>query len=188
MLQQAAAGPPCAALQSARVGGVKRQNMITQKITAIALRLLAIWLLIQLTLNLPTLIILFAGMEQYQQQEIPMSAYIGLIGVFVLIGLVVAFLINKAATSILAKAESDSEATLCADSQKLLFQLAGLYFVVNALVSLPRSLSFIPNTAEINASHWLWSGGLVFQLVIGVWLASNSTYWLNLFHKLRGRA
>lgn len=162
--------------------------MITQQITAIALRLFAIWLLIQLMLNLPSLIVLLASVEQYQQQEIPMSAYLGIIGALILVGLVAAFLINKAATSVLTKAKSDSEATLGIESQKLLFQLAGLYFIINTLAYSPRSLSFISSTTEIDTSHWLWSGGLAFQLIIGVWLVSSSTYWLNLFVKLRGRA
>jgi large-conductance mechanosensitive channel len=162
--------------------------MITQQVTAIALRLFSIWLLIQLILNLPSFVMLFASVEQYQQQEIPMGAYVGLIGAFILVGLIAVFLINKAANSVLNSAKSDSEATLSSDSQKVLFQLAGLYFVVNALAYLPRSLSFIPNTIEISASSILWPAGLVFQLAIGLWLVSASTFWLNLFNKLRGRA
>ncbi|AWF81004.1 hypothetical protein BTJ40_09365 [Microbulbifer sp. A4B17] len=161
--------------------------MITQQVTAIALRLFSIWLLIQLILNLPSLVMLFASVEQYQQQEIPMEAYVGLIGAFILVGLIAVFLINKAANSVLKSAKSNSEATLSSDSQKVLFQLAGLYFVVNALAYLPRSLSFIPNTVEISSSSILWPAGLVFQLAIGLWLVSVSTFWLNLFNKLRGR-
>lgn len=162
--------------------------MVTQQVTAIALRLFSIWLLIQLILNLPSLVMLFASVEQYQQQEIPMGAYAGLIGAFILVGLIAAFLINKAASSVLRSAKSDSETTLSNDSQKVLFQLAGLYFVVNAVAYLPRSLSFIPNAVEISSTSILWPAGLAFQLIIGLWLVSASTFWLNLFNKLRGRA
>lgn len=162
--------------------------MITQQVTAIALRLFSIWLLIQLILNLPSLLMLFASIEQYQQQETPMEAYAGLLGAFILIGLTAVFLINKAANTVLKSAKPDSEATLSGDSQKLLFQLAGLYFIVNALAYLPRSLSFIPNTVEISSSSILWPAGLVFQLVVGLWLVSATTFWFNLFNKLRGRA
>ena len=162
--------------------------MVTQQITAIALRFFAIWLLIQLMLNVPNLIMLITSIGQYQQQEIPMGAYIGIIGALALVGLLAAFLINKAATSVLNKTKSNSEVTLDIESQKLLFQLVGLYFVVNALAYLPRSLSFIPSTTEIDITNWLWSAGLTFQLAIGVWLVSSSTFWLKLFSKLRGRA
>ena len=150
--------------------------MITQQVTAIALRLFSIWLLIQLILNLPSLVMLFASVEQYQQQEIPMVAYAGLIGLFTLVGLIAVFLINKAANSVLNRSASDSEATLSSDSQKVLFQLSGLYFVVNALAYLPRSLSFIPNTIEMSASSILLFAGLVFQLVVGLWLVSATTF------------
>jgi predicted metal-binding membrane protein len=94
--------------------------MMTQQVTAIALRLFSIWLLIQIILNLPSLVILFASVGQYQQQEIPKVAYAALIGVIILIGLIAVFLINKAANSVLSRAASDSEATLSSDSQKLL--------------------------------------------------------------------
>lgn len=161
--------------------------MITQQVTAIALRLFSIWLLIQLILNLPSLMVLFASVKQYQQKEIPMEAYVILIGLFILIGLIAVFIINKAASSVLSRATSDSEATLSCDSQKVLFQLAGLYFVVNALAYLPRSLAFIPNSMEISSTSILWPAGLTFQLVVGLWLVSASTFWLNLFNKLRGR-
>lgn len=162
--------------------------MITQQITAIALRLISIWLLIQLVLNLPNLVILFASVEQYQQREIPMIVYAGIVVAFILVGLIAAFLISRAANSVLYSAKSESETTLSNDSQKVLFQLAGLYFVVNALAYLPRSLGFISSTVEISSSSILWPAGLVFQLVIGLWLVSASTFWLNLFNKLRGRA
>lgn len=162
--------------------------MITQQITAIALRLISIWLLIQLVLNLPSLVILFASVEQYQQQEMPMIVYAGIVVAFILVGLIAVFVISRAANSVLYSAKSESETTLSNDSQKVLFQLAGLYFVVNALAYLPRSLGFISSTVEISSSSILWPAGLVFQLVIGLWLVSASTFWLNLFNKLRGRA
>jgi len=118
----------------------------------------------------------------------PLVAYIGLTGSFLLIGIVAVFLINKAAKSVLSRAQTDSENSLSKDSQKALFQLAGLYFVVDAIVYLPRSLGFIPNTADISVSSLLWAVGLAFQLTVGLWLVTNSSFWLNLFQKLRGRA
>jgi hypothetical protein len=161
--------------------------MITQQITAIALRLLSIWLLIQLVLNLPSLIILLTGVEQYRQQEISTSVYLAFISLSTLVGIVAAFLINKAATSVLVRAKTESKVTLSSDSQKILFQIAGLYFVVNAIAYLPRSLSFIPNAVEVSLSNLLFPAGLVFQLIIGLWLISYSTFWCNFFNKLRGR-
>lgn len=131
---------------------------------------------------------LFATVKQYQQQEIPMVVYASIIGGFILLGLIAVFLINKTANSVLKRTKSESETTLRCESQKVLFQIAGLYFIVNALAYLPRSLAFIPNTAEISSTNILWPAGLAFQLIIGLWLAGSSTFWVNLFSKLRGRA
>ncbi len=161
--------------------------MILTQVTAIALRLLSIWLLIQLVLNLPSLIMLFSSIKQYQQQDIPPGVYAGVICSLLLIGLVIAFLINKAATSVLTRARTRSEESLSHDSQRFLFQLAGLYFVVDAVAHLPRSLGGIPHVTEITLSMMLWPAGLAFQLAVGLWLVSNSALWLNLFRKLRGR-
>ncbi len=162
--------------------------MISQQVTAIALRLISIWLLIQLLLNLPSLVMLLSSIEQYKQQDIPKFSYAGIIGLFLLLGLVVAFLINKVAASVLAQAKTDSEESLGQDSQKVLLQLAGLYFVVDAIAYLPRSLGSIPSVTDATVSNILWPAGLIFQLAIGLWLASNSSFWLGLFRKLRGRS
>ncbi|MCO1335703.1 hypothetical protein MO867_15310 [Microbulbifer sp. OS29] len=158
-----------------------------QQVTAVALRLLAIWLLIQLIINLPTLILIFTSVQKYQQREIPITAYVGLIGTFLIVGLAAVFLINKSATSILTRTKSDPENALSKDTQAILFQIAGLYFVVNSLAYLPRSLSFIPSTIDASMSSLMWPIGLLFQLFIGLWLITNTTFWLKLFNKLRGR-
>ncbi|MCK0105933.1 hypothetical protein [Marinobacter sp. S0848L] len=162
--------------------------MNSQQVTAIALRIISIWLLIEVVLNLPSIFLAYSSIEQYQRKEMPLVAYIGLIGSFLLIGIVAVFLINKAAKSVLSRAQTDSESSLSSDSQKALFQLVGLYFVVDAIVYLPRSLGFIPNTADISVSSLLWAVGLAFQLAVGLWLVTNSSFWLKLFQKLRGRA
>jgi hypothetical protein len=172
-------------LQTAVEHGVKRESMITQQITAITLRIFSIWLLIQVILNLPSLVMLFASIGQYRQQEIPVSVYIGLIALFTVVGLIAVFLLHKAAVSVLGHSKKDTETTLSNESQKMVFQVLGLYFIVTALAYLPRSLSFIPNTIEINVLNILWPIGLLFQLAIGLWLVSNSSYWSNFFRKLR---
>jgi len=160
--------------------------MVIRQITAIALRLLAIWLLIQLILNLSSLIVLFANVEDYQQHEMPLFAYVSLIISFLAVGLVAAYLINKSANSVLDHAESQPETSLSNDSQKVLFQLAGFYFVVDAVSYLPRSLAFIPKTEGLSLLNLLWPAGVALQLIIGLWLVGSSSFWVGVFHKLRG--
>lgn len=72
------------------------------------------------------------------------------------------------------------------DTQRLLFQLAGLYFIVVGLARLPGALAFIPNVEQLSLSFWLTSTGPALQLAIGVWLVVSSARWAKLFQRLRG--
>ncbi|MCC5854799.1 MAG: hypothetical protein JJU10_03850 [Idiomarina sp.] len=161
--------------------------MVTQQVTAIALRVLSIWLLIHLLLSLPSIALMVPTFEMFHGQEAPKWMFFGIAGAFFVLGLLAVFLIFKSATSALTRAKSDSALTLSDDSQKMLFQLAGLYFIVNALAYLPRSLVPISNAPDLSYAHFMTSAGLILQLVIGLWLASRSDFWVKLFRKLRGR-
>ena len=162
--------------------------MIIQQISAIALRVFALWLLAQVALNLPTIILQTSAFANYTQQSIPFLFFISMISVISLIGLFAVFFINKAANSIITRATSTSETSLSESSQKLLFQLAGLYFSVDALAYLPRSLSFIADDLTVTLTNLLLPLGFVFQLVIGLCLIINPTYWSKLFERLRGNS
>ena len=162
--------------------------MIIQQISAIALRVFALWLLAQVALHRPTIILQTSAFANYTQQSIPFAFYISMISVISLIGLFVVFFINKAANSIISRAESTSETSLSVSNQKLLFQLAGLYFSVDALAYLPRSLSFIADEITVSLPNLLLPLGFAFQLAIGLSLIINPNYWSTLFEKLRGNS
>ena len=162
--------------------------MNTQQITAIAFRLLALWLLIQIFLNLSTLAILFVNLEQHREKETTATAYAILVGVIVFVGLLAVFFINKAASSVLERAKADSGTWLSSDSQLLLFQLGGLYFVVNSLAHLPRSLSIILSEHQPTLMSVFAISGEVLQLGVGLWLVTGAKYWYGIFVKFRIRA
>ena len=161
--------------------------MVTQQITAIALRLLSIWLLIHIVLSLPSIVVSLQHFESFYQNDAPTLMFYGVVIAFYALGLLAVFLIFKAATSVLARAKSDSALTLSEESQKVLFQLAGLYFVVNALAYLPRAFVPIISSANIPSTSLLGLVGLLLQLIIGLWLVGCSAFWLKLFQNLRGR-
>ncbi|MCC5879709.1 MAG: hypothetical protein JJU03_07435 [Idiomarina sp.] len=161
--------------------------MVTQQITAIALRILSIWLLIHLLLSLPGMALTFPSFEIFHQQETPKWMLFGVSAALFALGLLAVFLLFKTSKSVLTHSKSDFPLALNEDSQKVLFQLAGLYFVVNALAYLPRSLAPISSAFELSMGDFLTPVGLLLQLLIGVWLASRSAFWLKLFQKLRGR-
>lgn len=162
--------------------------MNTQRITAIALRVIAIWLLIQLVLNISGVIMLLASVEQYQQQIIPAYAYIGLIGSILFVGLVAVYLMYRLSRSVLNGTSAEQGTDISKDSQKYLLQLAGVFFVVTSLAYLPRSLSFLVGSSGVSTANILWPSGLLFQFLVGIWLASSASFWCGVLQKLRGRA
>ncbi|MCL6272335.1 hypothetical protein M3P05_20675 [Sansalvadorimonas sp. 2012CJ34-2] len=164
--------------------------MLKQQITAIALKLLSIWLLIHVILNLPSVIILLANLEQHENQGISTVWYIVIISSILIIGLASVHLINKAANSVLSQENEHAKYSLSEDTQKLFLQIAGLYFIVTAIAYLPRSLLFLTHSIDISLSwdNFLYPAGLFFQLGIGLWLIGSSSFWAKTLHKLRGRA
>jgi len=163
--------------------------VISQQVTAIALRALAIWLLLQVVLNSPGLILLLNDTKYYRNQSIPIEVYSLVIGGFYAVGFTAAFLLNRLAGSVLKKVKSKEgvEVHLTIDSEKFLLQLLGAYFLVDALVSIPRTLSFVIHVDRVDVTQFFWPAGLVVQLIIGLFLIGSSKYWLRAFEVLRGR-
>lgn len=158
--------------------------MLSTQITAIALRVMALWLLVKLILALPTLALLLTSAEN------SLAGYVAVSGSFLLVGLLAAWLIHKAASSTLSlvqKCPGTDKAMLSKNDQRLLFQLVGFYFAVNALVQLPDALAFLPRVTEISWRQLLRPAGLVFQLGMGLWLVGQAAFWVELLQKLRGR-
>ena len=159
--------------------------MNLKDVTAVALRLFALWLLVQVVLHIPGLVMLLASLENYQEQLISIYAYIALLGGFALVALVVVLLIWRAAKSALESCSDADLGALESQSQRFLLQLAGVFFVVTALASLPKSLSFLSSSLAFSYANWLWPMGLLFQLVIGSVLLVGSASCLRLLARLR---
>ncbi|SRR5690554_111175 len=161
--------------------------MTTKEITAIALRLFSVWLLVQVILNVSGIALLLTSVEQYQGQVIPEYVYFMLIGSFIAIGLLSAYLIWVSAKSALDRCPSAESQGLDYDGQRFLLQLGGAYFIVTSLAYLPRSLGFLAHSLEFSYMNLLWPFGLAFQLCIGLALLVGASHWAVLFAKLRGR-
>ena len=161
--------------------------MSTKEVTAIALRLFSIWLLVQVILNVSSIALLMTSVEQYQGQVIPEYVYFMLIGSFIAIGLLAAYLIWASAKSVLNRCPSSGSRGLDLDGQRFLLQLGGAYFIVTSLAYLPRSLGFLAHSLEFSYMNLLWPLGLAFQLGIGLALLVGASHWAVLFAKLRGR-
>ena len=161
--------------------------MTSQNISAIAIRFLALWLLVQLIFNLPGLSLLFGSIESYTQKDVPAWVYISMILSVLFVGLLAAYLMYKSSEGILSKAVDESPEKLNKNDHKFFIQLLGLYFVVSSLTRIPMSLSFIQYSEHIELSNLLGTLGWLFQFVFGLFLIGSVTYWTQLLNKLRGR-
>ena len=176
--------------------------MTIKVITAIALRFFALWLLVQVIFNLPSLLMISSTVEFFQGE--PLSQYMGwalLLGVM-LIGLLAAYLLWRSAHGALtlsAKASQQSEPGLLDEQgQRFLLQLGGGYFIVNGLALLPSKINFllslvsfsaVPGSASYSGMPgWVALAAVLLQLGIGVSLMVHNSWWRYLFAKLRGRA
>lgn len=161
--------------------------MTIKEVTAIVLRLFSLWLLVQVILTVPSLVMFMTSMGQHQEQAIPGYMYIAMTGGFIVIGLIAVYLIWRAAKSVLVYDSSGSDAVADDKSQKFLLQLGGVYFIVTSLAYLPRTLSFLQSSLEVSYVHLMSPLGLLVQLFIGLTLVVHSSLWVHLLAKLRGR-
>lgn len=160
--------------------------MCTKEITAIALRLFSVWLLVQVILNVPGIALVLTSVEQYRGQVVPGYVYFVLIGSFIAIGFLAAYLIWVSARSVLTRLPSASSQPLDTDGQQFLLQLGGAYFIITSLAYLPRSLGVLAQSLDFSYMDLLWPLGLVFQLGIGLALLVRAFQWAVLLAKLRG--
>ncbi|MDP0589676.1 MAG: hypothetical protein QS748_11010 [Candidatus Endonucleobacter bathymodioli] len=161
--------------------------MTTQNISAIAIRFLALWLLIQLVCNLPNLLFLLGSIEGYIQKEVPFWVYISTVVSILLIGLTAAYLMYKSSEKILSQSTNETPEKLSTNDHKFFIQLLGLYFVVTSLTRIPVSLSLIQHSQHIEIYRLLATLDWVLQLIFGVFLIGSVTYWSQFLNKLRDR-
>ncbi|WP_281649215.1 hypothetical protein [Parendozoicomonas sp. Alg238-R29] len=133
------------------------------------------------------MIMLLASVEQYTNHQINTGWYITIVSSILITGLISAFFLNRTANSVLSYNDNKTTHSLNNSTEKLILQVAGIYFIVTALAQLPRSLSFLVQPADLYMQSFMFPAGLLFQLIIGLWLISNSSFWLGLLQKLRGR-
>ncbi len=162
--------------------------MNTKEVTAIAIKFFAIWLLVQVILQVPSLLLVFNNIEGYVQQEFPHNLYVSVVGSFLLIGIIASFLLYRVSNSVLATLPETNENNKNNISQQFLLQLGGVYFIVSAILLFLGTFTNIRNTVSIEATSYLYIIGALFELVIGITMLVKSSVWVHWLHKLRGRA
>jgi len=91
------------------------------------------------------------------------------------------------ANSICSQAPESSEnnSTL---SQEFLLQVLGAYFIVASFTAMPGVAISIFAGTSINLLNALHIIGYIFQALVGVYLLTKPSFWVQCFNKFRGRS
>lgn len=160
--------------------------MTTRNVTAIALRLFALWLLVQIISHIPSLFMLVTVLGEYRGTP-PSYLEPALFASSCLIGLLAAYLIWRAAGSALQRSDATLPQTLDLDGQRFLLQLGGICLAVLALAPLPRTLGFMSYGEKFSFIELLAPVSLLLQLIVGLALVIGAARWTALLARLRGR-
>jgi hypothetical protein len=70
--------------------------------------------------------------------------------------------------------------------QTFLLQLAGIFFIVTALVGLPGILLNLGKVSTVQTDTVFYLGGKLFELGVGLYLLIKPVVWARLLSRLRG--
>lgn len=162
--------------------------MTSKNMTAIVLRLFSLWMLVQVLLNLSSLLLTFIALQNFDEQGAPRYFYLATLCGFLLLGLIAVYAIWRISTSVLAHDKHPKSEQLEYVGQAFLLQLGGGYFVISGLAALPASVSFLNYANKVSVFSFISPLAYILQVGIGVALLVNPSHWAKLFLKLRGRA
>lgn len=158
--------------------------MNTREVTAIAIKLLAIWLLVHVIIYIPSLAVAFTSVQDFNQTKLPQWLYYALVASSLIIGFLAAILLMRTSNSVLAS--TGTESTGSNIDQTFLLQLAGIFFIVTALTSLPGILLNLGKVSTVQTDTIFYLGGKLFELGVGLYLLTKPAVWARLLNRLRG--
>ena len=155
--------------------------MSTREVAAIAIKLLAIWMLLEVLIFLPGFISLFVHM----QEAASLPYQIGLVCTYLAVGLLLAFVLFKTSNSVLSStpdAESNSGV-----SEGFILQVAGAFFVASAFEHLAGVWLTDFELSDNMFKAVLYNLVYALELVVGLALMTRREIFVKLLWKLRGR-
>ena len=152
--------------------------MNSRIVTAIALKLFAIWVIVQIILQIPFVWQMYYLTKQIRSPEVVMDPlpYLILLSL-VVCGLIAGVIIFKLGQKVLETLPSGESLIDHKDTEKLLLQLLGIIFIVTALSRLPSAgVAAYSVAGKDPVSDWLWFGALLFKFIFGILLVMKSGY------------
>lgn len=160
--------------------------MNTKEVAAISIKLLALWLLIQVILYIPSLILIISTFGEIKQNKVQLDFYVSVVSTFLIIGTVASFVLFRVSNSVLNKIPDTTEIKHDGLSQQFILQVAGTFFIVNALSTLLSYSTILLRDEDFNISNYFYVSGILLEFVIGAHLLVSSIIWVRWLNYLRG--
>ncbi len=161
--------------------------MNTKEVAAIAIKLLALWLLTQVILYIPSLILIINTFGAINQNTVPLDFYASVVCTFLVVGTVASFILFRVSNSVLNKVPMTSEINHEGLSQQFILQVAGTFFIVNALSTLLSYSTILLKDEQFNISNYFYVSGILLEFAIGAHLLVSSVIWVRWLNYFRGR-
>lgn len=162
--------------------------MSPKELTSIAIKFFSIYLLVNIILYFPSMIMSLTALQKFHEETFSTSVFIIIVGAFILLGLAVSFVLFKISNSIAKQAPTAPDSSVKM-SQAFLLQTLGVFFIVSALSALPNfSSTLFFKSGQIDTIKIFTGSGYLFEALVGLYLLIKPSVWVNVLNKLRGRA
>ncbi|KJZ02955.1 hypothetical protein [Pseudoalteromonas piscicida] len=156
--------------------------MNTKQLTALSLRVVAIWMLIQVCMNMPGIINYFltSGVDEVTGND--GFAYLAVVSSSILSGLICAYFIFKISGKIAQHIDDVDAKPFNKNAEAFLIQLVGLYFLVDCVSTLPSEIYFAFFSAiSSTAADSFWISGSVLQSIISFAMIFKPNLFITVF-------
>lgn len=160
--------------------------MTSRQVTALAIKILAIWLLVNIVLYLPNIAMLTASVYQFNGSETPESVSIAVFVGFLIVGFIVAITMLRISNSVLSSASEEPDESRI--SPAFVLQVAGVFFIVSALAVLPGYFLSLANQVPVKVASYGYLAGYLIKIAVGAYLLVKPAVWAEWFNRLRGRS
>ncbi len=161
--------------------------MSVRETSAVAIKFLGLWLILNIVIFMPSLAFQAVGIEHFTGERIDRMVIALFIGTYFLIGLIACYVLFRISNSVIKSTPDASENAESKTSERFLIQLVGAYFFVSAASDLPEFILQLAGVSHSSGTELWYLPGILLELVIGLWLLAGSSLWESWLRILRDR-
>jgi hypothetical protein len=157
----------------------KGDGMSVRETSAIAIKFLGLWLILNIVIFTPSLAFQAVSIEHFTGEKIDRTALVLFIGTYFILGLMTCYVLFRLSNSVLRPTPDVSGKAESKMSEKFLLQLVGAYFFVSAASELPRFILKFVGVTHSSTTDFSYLPGVLLELAVGLWLLVGPSLWEN---------